>query len=68
MPKCRECRYLIGKKSSVGIECMQADNQKKWNTLEEENIKAGKFFPKVTSRFKEPSSKACRRFEVKSDE
>lgn len=46
MPKCRECRYLIGKKSSVGIECMQADNQKKWNTLEEENIKAGKFFQK----------------------
>lgn len=65
MPKCRECRYLIGKRRSVGIECMQTDNQKKWNALEEENIKAGKFYPKVVARFKQPSTKACRRFEVK---
>lgn len=63
MSKCRECKHLIGRKSSVGIECMQADNQAKWNALEQKNIKANKLYPKVTARYKQPSAKACRRFE-----
>jgi len=27
--KCKECKWLTGKRTSVGVECMQPDKQKK---------------------------------------
>lgn len=64
--RCRECRWLTGASSSVGIECMQPDNQKKWAHKEE--FCKDKFCPKVAARYKAPSAKACKRFEQKESE
>lgn len=64
--RCRECKWLIGERTSVGIECMQPDNQKKW--LQKEELRKSKFYPKVVARYKHPSGKACKRFEQKEGE
>ena len=60
-PKCRDCIWLGGKRTSVGIECMQPDNQKKW--LQKEELRKGKFYPKVVARYKQPSGRACKKYE-----
>ena len=61
--RCRECKWLIGERTSVGIECMQPDNQKKW--AHKEKLREDKFYPKVAARYKAPSTKACKRYEPK---
>ena len=45
--KCRDCKYLKGKKSSVGIECINPN--KVWRTS--------------VAMLKAPSTKACKAFE-----
>ncbi len=67
MNKCKECKWLKGKRSSVGIECLQPDNQKRWNEKEAERIRAGRFYPKVVARYKMPSHTACKKFEGEKD-
>lgn len=66
--KCKDCKWLIGKRSSIGIECMQADNQEKWEHQTMLNQIAGKFYPEVTARYKAPSTKACKRYEPKLEQ
>lgn len=62
MPKCKDCAHLCGRTSSVGIECMQPDNQKKWNE-KQELLNSRGIARKVAARFKQPSAKACKKFE-----
>ena len=66
--RCKDCKWLIGERKKVGIECMQPDNQEKWayKTLLLE--KAGAFYPKVVARYKPPTSKACKRYEPKLEQ
>ena len=66
--KCKDCRWHTGKMTSVGRECMQPDNQWKWNELQEIRERAGIRFRKVVTRYKPDSARACRRFERRSDE
>lgn len=49
--RCKECKYLKGEKSSVGIEC----------------INPNKEFLRPISRYKAPSAKACKLFEKEAD-
>ena len=65
--KCRDCKWLTGKRSSIGIECMQPDNQKKWNEKEEVRRRANIYFVKVVARYRQPSAKACKRFEGREE-
>ena len=58
---CRECSWLCGRKSSIGIECMQPQNQAKWNEKDEIRIKHG--WHASATRYKSPSGKACRKFQ-----
>ena len=62
MPKCKDCAHLCGRTSSVGIECMQPDNQKKWNE-KQALLNARGIARKVSARYKQPSAKACKKFE-----
>lgn len=50
--KCRDCKYLIGEKKSIGIECMNQDKQ---------------FHNSGTAHYKYPHTKACKLFERKED-
>ena len=63
--RCCECKWLTGERRKVGIECMQPENQKKWAHKEELNEKVGKFYTKVVARYKQPSGKACKKYEPK---
>lgn len=67
LPRCKECKYLAGRRSSVGIECIQPDNQKKWDAKEEERRRENHWHIKVTARYKQNSAKACKRFEPKEE-
>ena len=42
---------------------MQPDNQERWANQEKIREKEGAFYPKVVARYKQPSTKACKRFE-----
>lgn len=60
---CRDCRWRTGRVSSVGVECMQPENQKRWNEREEARRRANIHFVKVVARYKMPSTRACKKFE-----
>ena len=45
--KCRDCKYLTGEKSTIGIECMNPDKR----------------FRTKTAHFKYPHTKACKLYE-----
>lgn len=47
--KCRDCRYLVGKKTQIGVECMNPY----------------KTFKTSTAHYKYPHAKACMKFESK---
>jgi len=68
MDKCKDCRWHTGATSSVGRECMQPENQKKWNELQEIRERAHIYHTKVVARYKPRSAKACKRFERRADE
>lgn len=56
--RCRDCVFLYGQKTIIGIECMEPALQWKWS---------GKYYRyRNTARYKYPSRKACRRFQPKS--
>lgn len=59
--KCRDCKYLIGEKVSVGIECMHPEKQEKWNVEREIYRKAG-YDKVIVARYKVPSTPACKKF------
>lgn len=61
--RCGDCKWLKGRRSSVGIECLQPENQKRWNEKEQQKIKANERFTKVVARYKYPSHMACKKFE-----
>ena len=54
--KCGECIHLCGKRTTVGIECMEPSLQWKWK---------GKYYRHGTARYKYPSRRACKRFQPK---
>lgn len=58
--KCKECKWLIGERTSVGVECMQPDKQKKWNKTP--MLWAGELRRNV-ARYKQPSALVCKKFE-----
>ena len=66
--KCKECKWLTGEKRSIGVECMNPENQKKWNEREILRKKAGYSHPEVVARYKQPSGKACSKFEPRLNE
>lgn len=49
--RCRDCKYLTGIESTIGVECMNENKQ----------------FRTKTARFKYPCAKACKLFERKED-
>lgn len=49
--KCRDCKYLTGIKSTIGVECMNPTKEFKTNT----------------AHFKYPHTKACKLFEREED-
>lgn len=63
MNKCGQCKWLAGERHSIGIECLQPENQKKWNGLDKFNP-----FGTCVARYKYPSTRACLRFEEKDTE
>ena len=65
--KCGDCMYLNGRKTSVGIECMQKDNQAKWARVKAKREKAGAFYPDTTARYKSKSAKACKKYKPKGE-
>lgn len=66
MSKCKDCRFHCGRTSSVGRECMQPDNQAKWNE-KQALLDARGIARKITARFKQPSANACKKFEPHLD-
>ena len=56
--RCKTCAYYIGKKTSIGTECMQPNLQRKWK---------GNMYHR-TARYKVPSTPACKYYEAKMDE
>jgi len=68
MDKCKDCRWRTGRTSSVGVECMQPDNQRRWNEKEEARRRANIYFTKVMARYKMPSTRACKKFERRTGE
>lgn len=62
-PTCSDCIWYTGSTSSVGRECMQPENQRKWNEKEEARRRADVRFVRVVARFKQPSTRACKKFE-----
>lgn len=56
--KCRDCIFLCGQKTIIGVECMEPALQWKWS---------GKYYRhRNTARYKYPSHKACKRFQPKA--
>ena len=58
--KCKECKWLTGERTSVGVECMQPDKQEKWNKTP--MLWAGELRRNV-ARYKQPSALVCKKFE-----
>ena len=56
--KCRDCRYLIGEKTTIGIECLERHNQWKWGPKRPNSRYR-------TARYKYPSRPACKHFQPK---
>lgn len=65
--KCKDCKWLTGRRSKVGVECMQPDNQKKWAQQAELNKKSGAFYTDVVAKYKAPTAKACTKYEPKEE-
>ena len=53
-PKCRECRYLAGDKSIIGIECINPKKEYTWRTS--------------TANYKYPHTPSCKDFEPKGEQ
>lgn len=51
--KCKDCRWLTGKKSIIGIDCENPVKQGKWRT--------------GTAHTKHPHDRACKAFEAKEE-
>jgi hypothetical protein len=64
-PKCRDCKWLTGKKNIRGIECMNPKNQEKWNKAK--TLWMGEL-RKDSARYKQGSALACKKFEAKESE
>lgn len=57
---CADCKWLKGKKTGKGIECMQPDKQAEWDRRK--TLWMGEF-RMPNARYKPRSGKACKRFE-----
>lgn len=62
--KCKDCRYLTGKRTARGVECMNPENQSEW--LKRMNLWMGEF-RMPNARYKQPSALACKKFKPKED-
>lgn len=60
--KCRDCKWLTGRKNIRGIECMNPKNQEKWNKAK--TLWMGEL-RKDSARYKQGSALACKKFEAK---
>ena len=63
--KCKDCKWLTGRKNIRGIECMNPVLQEKWNGAK--NLWMGEL-RKDTARYKQGSALACKKFEAKESE
>ena len=63
--KCKDCKWLTGKKNIRGIECMHPKNQEKWNKAK--TLWMGEL-RKDSARYKQGSALACKKFEAKESE
>ena len=63
--KCKDCKWLTGKKNIRGIECMNPKNQEKWNKAK--TLWMGEL-RKDSARYKQGSALACKKFEAKESE
>lgn len=57
---CGTCKWRCGRKTSVGIECMQPDNQKKWQAKDIPHREC-------CARYKQAGA-TCKRYERKEQE
>ena len=60
--KCKDCKWLTGKKTKAGVECMNPENQSKW--LKKMYLWMGEF-RQPNARYKQPCAPACKKFEPK---
>lgn len=57
--KCGDCKWLCGRKSSIGVECMNPEKREIWERRKERNPR--RFHESV--RYRAKSREACVRFE-----
>lgn len=58
--KCRDCKWLCGRRSSIGIECMNPEKREIWAYRKEHSPR---FYE--SARYKYKSREACMQFEAK---
>jgi len=58
---CRDCKWLCGRMSSIGIECTNPDKREIWEARKK---RSSRFCE--SARYKEPSKIACKMFEEKN--
>lgn len=58
--KCKDCKWLTGRKNIRGVECMNPVLQEKWNG--QKNMWMGEL-RKDTARYKQRNAPACKKFE-----
>jgi hypothetical protein len=63
--KCKDCKWLTGRKNIRGIECMNPVLQEKWNGAK--TLWMGEL-RKDTARYKQRNAPACKKFEAKESE
>lgn len=63
--KCKDCKWLTGRKNIRGIECMNPVLQEKWNGAK--NLWMGEL-RKDTARYKQRNAPACKKFEKESED
>ena len=61
-PKCRDCKWWCGEVTRIGRECMQPENQAKWD--HEKTLWMGEY-RHPNARYKKAAALACKKFEPK---
>ena len=66
--KCGDCKWLTEeKRSSVGYECLQPEKKAAWDEKECMRAMASSSWYKLVARYKQKSTKACKKFDPKEE-
>ena len=64
--KCKDCKWLTGKRVSVGVECMHPEKQARWR--KQDCIRNNLNGHPTVARYKQPSGLACKKFEPREEQ